>query len=272
MTISRLLMTAPLLLTLGFSVHAVRAEEKDPRLAAGLQDNSFLIEEAYNQETGVVQHLSTLRRQGRDWFLNFTQEWPIGSQTHQFSYGIPYSWLRSDAERAQGLGDLQLNYRYQLSTEAAARPAIAPRFSLILPIGDESRGLGVGSLGYQFNLPVSKIVSDRVTLHFNAGVTSYLDVSGHQPTSYNLGGSIVYAVTRETNLLLETVAEWNETVTPGRDIEREFALTLLPGVRHAINLPEGQLVLGVGAPIRFSEGAVDYGALFYLSFEHSFLR
>ncbi|MFM9847366.1 MAG: transporter [Hyphomicrobiaceae bacterium] len=271
MAFYRILLTAFLLLG-SFLADAVRSEEKDLRPAAGLQDNSFLIEEAYNQERGVVQHISTLRRQGRDWFLNFTQEWPIGNQTHQFSYGVPYAWLGSEAERTQGLGDLQLNYRYQLSTETAARPAIAPRLTLILPTGDEGKGLGAGSLGYQVNLPVSKIVSDRVTLHFNAGVTSYSDVGGHQPTSYNLGGSIVYAVTRETNFLLETVAEWNEAVTPSRDIEREFALTLLPGVRHAINLPEGQLVLGLGAPIRFSEGAVDYGALFYVSFEHSFLR
>ena len=177
---------------------------------------------------------------------------------------MPYSWLRSDAERTQGLGDLQLNYRYQLSTETAAWPAIAPRFTLILPTGDEDKGLGMASFGYQINLPVSKIVSDRVTMHFNAGATSYSDVNGRQPTAYNLGGSIIYAITRETNVLLETVSEWNETVTPRRDIEREFALTLLPGVRHAVNLPEGQLVLRVGAPIRFSEGAVDYGGLFYL--------
>jgi hypothetical protein len=51
----------------------------------------------------------------------------------------------------------------------ASRPAIAPRFTLILPTGDEDKGFGSGSVGYQFNLPVSKIVSDRVTLHFDAG-------------------------------------------------------------------------------------------------------
>jgi hypothetical protein len=33
------------------------AEEDDKRPAAAIQDNSFLIEEAYNQEEGVVQHI-----------------------------------------------------------------------------------------------------------------------------------------------------------------------------------------------------------------------
>ena len=34
-----------------------------PPAPPGIADNSFLIEEAYNQEHGVVQHISTLRLQ-----------------------------------------------------------------------------------------------------------------------------------------------------------------------------------------------------------------
>ena len=53
------------------------AQEPDKRPAAAVQDNSFLIEEAYNQEAGVVQHILNLQRADRDWFLSFTQEWPV---------------------------------------------------------------------------------------------------------------------------------------------------------------------------------------------------
>ena len=81
----------------------LRAE--DTRLAAGVQDNSFLIEEAYNQEAGVVQHIANLRRQGHDWNFVFSQEWPVLSQTHQFSYTVPYLWLRGDQGSVDGLGD-----------------------------------------------------------------------------------------------------------------------------------------------------------------------
>ena len=248
------------------------ADEKDPRPSAALQDNSFLIEEAYNQEPGVVQHITSLRRQGRDWYFNFVQEWPLGSQTHQVSYSLPYSWLRSGGQRANGIGDVMLNYRWQAATETDVLPAIAPRFSVMLPTGNANKDLGVGSAGWQFNLPVSKIVSDRVTLHFNAGLTSYFDVQGHQPTSFNVGGSAIYAVTREFNLMLESVAEWNASVNEFQAIEREFAFTLSPGFRYAFNLSAGQLVVGAAAPIRFTREKTDYGAIAYLSFEHNFLK
>jgi len=250
----------------------VFAAEDDPRPAKALQDNSFLIEEAYNQDPGMVQHILTLRRQGRDWFLNFTQEWPLASQTHQFSYSIPYAWLRTEGGRVSGIGDMMFNYRLQLMTENAWRPAFSPRVSLIVPSGDASRDLGVGSAGYQVALPFSKIVTDRMTLHANFGVTSYWDVFGLNPTSWYAGGSVVYAVTREFNLMLETLHEWNESADAAGFIEREKVFTLSPGFRYAFNLPEGQLVAGIGAPIRFTEGAKpDYGVFLYLSFEHSFL-
>lgn len=166
-----------------------------------------------------------------------------------------------------------LNYRYQALTETNALPAFAPRLSLILPSGDHEKDTGNDSLGYQINLPFSKIIGDRVTVHGNAGITSYFDVQGHQPTNYNLGGSVVLALTRETNLLFETVGEWTDTVDTAHNIQREFTLTVLPGIRHAINLPDqAQLVLGLGAPISFNKGSVDYGAFFYVSLEHKFSR
>lgn len=248
------------------------AEDKDRRLAAGVQDNSCLVEEAYNQEAGVVQHIGCLRRQGRDWFFSFTQEWPIGSQAHQFSYTVPYSWLRSEGQRTQGIGDVMLNYRYQAIYESAAAPAFAPRVSLILPTGNWDKGTGNGSLGYQVLFPLSKIVSDRVTLHANVGVTSYFDVQGRQPTSYLVGASVIYAVTRDFNLMLESLREWSESVNEAREIERENSFTISPGARYAFNLQAGQLVVGAGVPIRFTKERPDYGIMLYTSFEHNFLK
>jgi len=65
-------------------------------LAKGIQDNSFFIEEAYNQEPGVVQHILNVPINfidgSREITPSFTQEWPLFSQTHQFSYTIPYAF------------------------------------------------------------------------------------------------------------------------------------------------------------------------------------
>ncbi len=255
---------------------AAHGEEKDPRTAAGVQDNSFLIEEAYNQEEGVVQHIQGLRRQRGDWFYSFIQEWPLGDETHQFSYTLQYAWVHNDAgRRLHGLGDALINYRYQAMKESDMLPAFAPRLSLIVPIGNEEKGIGDGSTGVQVSLPFSKIVSDRVTLHANAGFTRLFDVDGLHPTSYNLGGSAIYAVNRDFNLMLEGLGEWNEQVNAMREIEREFTFTISPGFRYALNFPalnDLQVVFGAALPIGFTRGKdTDYGAFLYLSFEHNFL-
>lgn len=250
-----------------------QSADRDVRLAKGIQDNSFLIEESYNQEPGVVQHITGLRRQGRDWFFTFVQEWPLGSQTHQFSYTVPYAWLRNDGEHASGFGDVLLNYRYQAMVETDSAPAFAPRASLILPTGDRKKGTGQESYGVQIKLPMSKIVSDRTTIHGNAGATRYFDVQGRQPGGYDLGGSVVYAVERDINLMLEVLGEWEESVTPTREIERQFTFIVSPGFRTAWNLPgDTQIVGGIAAPISFSKGDVDYGVFFYFSVEHKFLN
>jgi hypothetical protein len=267
----------PLAATLALTVPAI-AEEKDPRPAAGIQDNSFLIEEAYNQEAGVVQHIQTLRRERRDWFYSFTQEWPLGSQAHQFSYTVPYSWLRNDeGQRIRGVGDVMLNYRPQVWHESATMPAFTPRASLILPTGNSNKGTGDGSYGIHFNAAFSKIVSDRVTLHANAGVTRLFDVNGREPTGFGVGGSAIYAVSRDFNLLLEMRGDWEQSVNAERALEREFTFTISPGARYALNFPDlanHQVVTGFATPIMFTREAdkPDVGLFFYLSFEHDFKK
>jgi hypothetical protein len=117
-----------------------------------------LIEEAYNQEAGVVQHIFnfvyTNDSQNRGWSFNFTQEWPIFSQDHQFSYTIPSYHIVEGSDRVYGVGDILLNYRYQALYEGEVLPAFAPRFSLILPTG--GRGTGNNVVGYQWNLPSAR--------------------------------------------------------------------------------------------------------------------
>jgi hypothetical protein len=248
------------------------AEDEDRRPAAAMKDNSFLIEEAYNQEEGVVQHILNVRRKDRDWLATFTQEWPIYGQTHQFSYAVPYSWVSSDSGHEHGIGDFMLNYRLQLLSETDTQPAVAPRVSLVLPSGSETRGLGAGATGYQFEIPVSKIVADRWTVHGDAGLTIVPNSHGRTPTGFNLGGSAIYAATRELNLMLEGLREWEETASEGGSIDHERRWTVSPGFRHAINMDAGQLVWGAAAPVAFNGGRTDYGLFFYLSFEHSFLK
>jgi hypothetical protein len=241
--------------------------------AKGIQDNSFFVEEAYNQEPGIVQHIINVpaffTSGDKEVSFIFTQEWPIFSQTHQFSYTIPYTFTESE----NGFRAIFLNYRLQALMEGERTPAFAPRFSLITPAGDASKGFGHDQLGYEINLPFSKIVSERVTLNFNAGVFLFPDVNNRDLWNYNLGGSAIYAVTRDFNLMLEAVAVWEEDVDHAKNVDRTVTALISPGARYAFNLPNDlQIVVGAAAPIGLTSDSPDWGLFFYLSFEHPFVR
>src|SRR3982751_4173874 len=71
-----------------------------------IQDNSFLLEEAYNQERAVIQHISSVLfdRSISTWLYSLTDEWPLGGQRHQLSVTVPV--LSSTSGTAAALGDI----------------------------------------------------------------------------------------------------------------------------------------------------------------------
>jgi len=80
-----------------------------------IEDNSFFIEEAYNQDERVVQRISSIQysfTNERDLLYTFTQEWPLARRNHQISFTLPISVYNTT--HPGGPGDRLLNYRYQL--------------------------------------------------------------------------------------------------------------------------------------------------------------
>ena len=253
----------------------------EPPPAAAIQDNSFLVEEAYNQEAGVVQHILNISfgvdqlrgADDRELTFNFTQEWPVFSQTHQFSYTVPYTFVESGGDRDNGLNDLLLTYRFQALMETERRPAFAPRISLVLPTGDANQGFGNDALGYQLNLPVSKVIGDRWSVHGNAGATWFPDVEGRDLVSYNVGASAIYALRPNFHLMFEFIGIWDEEIAEGGRTERNLAAIFSPGFRYAWNhANDAQTVVGLAAPIGLTSDAPDYGVILYVSYEHFFHR
>jgi hypothetical protein len=254
--------------------------EQRHRPVDGIMDNSFLIEEAYNQEAGIVQHIfnaiysiNRIAEPGEKRVdLLFTQEWPVYGQTHQFSYTIPYSLVRESGLWSEGLGDVLLNYRYQLFFEEETLRACAPRFSLILPTGDRPKGFGNGTTGYQWNVPVSTAIGDNWFAHLNSGLTYVPNAgTGHRRDllSFNLGASAIYCINDRLNLMLEWIANWTAASSALGGVRHEFASVISPGVRRAFNFnSETQFVIGLAAPIGLTRDAPDIGAFLYLSFEH----
>lgn len=238
-----------------------------------IQDNSFLLEEAYNQEDGVIQEIQTFQyMKGGTWAYSFTQEWPVPTQAHQFSYTIPLEKLGNDEGRHTGLGDIALNYRYQALFKDGIM-ACSPRFSLILPTGDEKKGLGTGTVGYQVNMPISLKLNERVVTHWNLGLTftpNAKEPSGEKADTLNTnyGMSFVYLVNRNLNALVEFIGTSEQTVVANGVTASQNSFIINPGFRYAFDLKNLQIVPGISIPIGVGPSKGEYGVMAYLSFEH----
>lgn len=236
-------------------------------------DNSFLMEEAYNQEDGVIQEIQTFQyMKGDTWAYSFTQEWPVPTQAHQFSYTIPVEKLGRDEGRHTGIGDVALNYRYQLIFKEGVM-AVSPRFSLILPTGDDKKGLGNGTVGYQVNLPVSLRLNERFVNHWNLGMTftpNARESGGAKADTFNTnyGMSLVYLVNRNLNALVEFMGTSEQSVIGNGTTENSNSFIINPGLRYAFDLKNLQIVPGISMPIGVGPSKGDYGVMAYLSFEH----
>ena len=268
-------------------------EAPDGQEEEGIRDNSFLIEEAFNQEPGIVQHIfnwvpSWQWNGGRqnDFDFLFTQEWPLGSQRHQFSYTLPMRYTSQQAPgepafEGQGFDDMLLNYRYQALQGEFRGWYAAPRVSVILPTGNVRDRLGNDRVGYQVCFPFSKEFK-RWAVHLNAGATYIPGVTvgidpvlapvvGHDLRTYNLGASAIYFLRPNLHLMCETVAVWDEELQPNGGRDHTFRHLLSPGVRWSpYTERDTQWVLGVGVPIGLTRDSPDVSLFLYMSFEHRF--
>src|SRR6201996_6515563 len=125
------------LLIPGFAIPAVAGETESAAAASiggrsqaelnasPIQDNSFPVEEAYNQEDGVVQHISFFERLATgEWAFTQTDEWPLRSLKHQLSLTMTAAQPGDNPGAGAGWGDTFINYRYQLVGSGEAKLAI----------------------------------------------------------------------------------------------------------------------------------------------------
>lgn len=231
-------------------------------------DNSFIVEEAFNQEPGIFQNIFGYTRIARVWELAFTQEWPVVSQKHQLSY----TFSGYSSAEVGNFGDVMINYRYQAAAGGPDRPAFSPRVSLIIPTDDA----GYRSVGLQTNFPVSRQRGDFF-LHWNAGLTWYPRAEGAidrvSLESPHFSASVIYRMKPMLNLMLESVIDFEEF--PAFDTggtERETVVTFSPGARGGWNIGNHQLIVGAAIPIVVANSGSDTGLFLYLSYELPFKK
>lgn len=239
-------------------------------MAEAIQDNSFLVEEAYNQEPGVVQFINVYQKNKdkNNWNYTFINEIPVISQDHQFSYELPF--IHTDAPSQTELGDVKLNYRYEFFR--SEKIVSTGRVSLITPTGKYEKGAGTGQLGSEVSLISSIIITDKWVQHWNFG-TAYTPKAKEagggtaDNSKYFMATSNVYLISESVNFMLEAVATSAQTTTADQKAEWGTTLTISPSLRYAIDYNDWQFVPGVAVPTGVGPSAGDVQYLVYLSIE-----
>jgi hypothetical protein len=192
--------------------------------------------------------------------------------THQFSYTVPLA----RADRRAGIGDVLLNYRYQLRQESTRGPAIAPRLSLVTPTGSTTNGFGSGVVGLQVNVAFSKQIRD-LYVHWNVGWTWLPRIAvtggGHESlTSPQVAASGIWRVSPMFNLMVESIVQFEESIDERLHAMHERIVTISPGFRRGWNVGDRQIVVGAAVPVSFADGDRRTALLTYVSYELPFGR
>ncbi|HXE79734.1 MAG TPA: metal-dependent transcriptional regulator [Vicinamibacterales bacterium] len=242
----------------------------------GIVDNSFFVEEAFNQDPGMFQNIFVFEREGpRGWAARFVQEWPLRGMRHQLAYSLTFARDGGDAR----FSDASIDYRLQVWNGEDGRPAFAPRASLLLNRDDGETPLDEGGVGFEANLPFS-LERGPLFFHWNGGlrwlpaVSSLPSAPGEDVdlVSPFVAGSVIAAVRPMLNLMLEARYDSEEFVAGRGRTDRAGIFTISPGLRAGWDFGDAQLVLGFAVPVARSEGEADTGALVYFSYEPPFKR
>lgn len=248
-----------------------------------LQDNSFLVNEAYNQDPDQVQHVLTgwYFPNPSVWVLTFDDQWPVAGQKHQMDLYVPFG--TQGAIDPHGFGDIQIGYQYQAKLQGEGSSfSFAPGVKLSLPTGSWTKGLGFGCPGVVLGLPFSKRLSEHVEVHLNLGGSWYpnaktLDDTGATVkgslSTLSEGASIVIHVNPTLNLSLELVGAQAEALGERRRKLWGDTVFLSPGLAHAINFKSGaQLTLGASVPFGLNRQSPSSSLFLYVSLEHAFRK
>ncbi len=258
-----------------------------------IEDNSMFIEEAFNQESGVIQHISNFIFTGKEFAFSYTQEIPLADVKHQLSFGVSYASQKKPEGLTpvgntqfltNGLGDVVVNYRPQIWGKDKWA-LIIPRFTVIIPTGNSRYGLGSGGWGGQFNLAVTKRLNSKITTHYNGGYT-LINKADHfnyaadgtavkacekNLGSVNVGGSVIWLLKPKFNLMVEYLSTFGEAIEDDGSLVKDNSTIINPGFRFALDVGKVQIVPGLGLPINFSNGEFENrGGFIYLSIEPAY--
>jgi hypothetical protein len=241
-----------------------------PNAFGRIVDNSFLLEEAFNQEWGTYQFIQKYQTSSRDGGHQYilSTEIPLTDKTHQLSFEIPL-------EKRQ-IGDTNISYRWQPLNEDGL--ILAERFGLIFPTGSAKEESGNGVYGFEFMKAATLILGNNFMNHWNLGFLILPDAKitnskrNRTLTSFTAGPSLVWLLKDHFNLFIEGLFESSQKIDPDGSKIETSTFTVNPGLRFSRHLKwnDTQVVPGLSFPIRFLNGPAEKGIFLYLSFEPRF--
>jgi len=254
------------------------------------EDNSFLFDEAINQEKGIMQYVSNLyfdNVNGGNLLYSFTQEIPVGGEQHQLNYSLLYHLDRAtpSGQRSSGFGDISVGYHYKL-TGKRDKVMVIPGITVIIPTGNSQEGRGIGGAGAQATVTFTKRLSHRLVTHYNIGYTfiSQADRYTYSNTDSpvlayernlhyaGLGAGATWYVSRKKVLFAELISNFVTDINQDGSLRHRNISTINPGFRFCIDANNVQIVPGVSSPIILTDGAFSrMGIFFYLSIESEYL-
>jgi len=247
----------PLLLLLAAPAAAQRAPEPEPDEESGtvIEFSGFFVEEAYNQERGMLQQIArvTAVRHG-SWGGRYSQEWPVFDERRQLE-------LAALVNGEDGLAGLGAELRFLLAGGEDAVFTLSP--------GVEAAWERDGEWEIELMVPASVRLFEGLVASTNAAFSVHPEDGG---TSWQVGQGLIWRAHPRLNFLLEGVYSHGESVLEGADEEDE-GFIVSPGVQVAFPLGEdAQLVPGIAFPVGAGPSSGQRAVMFYLSLEHPFGR
>lgn len=244
---------------------------------AKIEDNSFLLEEAFNQEYGIYQFIQKYQMPTKNqttYDYSFENEIPITDKTHQFSYSIPVT--KTDPNVRSKIGDLGLSYRWQPVNRDGF--LLAERFTLLTPTGSVADGTGSGVFGFEFMQAATMELSSKFMNHWNFGFSSTPNAKtsgiGFRRTisTFTAGSSLIYTGSDNFNIMFEALMESGQQLDTNGRKSSYTSVYLNPGLRWAIDLDwkDTQIVPGIGFPVDVINAPTVQTVLLYLSIEPKF--
>lgn len=239
-----------------------------------LQSNGLLVETAYHQEKGELQHgFSFSRTNRRNWSTSFGEEIPLNSKKHQLSIEVPAQFFKNE-DGVRGAGDTKIAYSYILVGSNSSRLTFSPEVGVWIPTGNYRKELGRGGAGVSVRMPISLILGERIASNTTFEMTFTPKAKNHEGeranlTDYEIGQSFVWFAKPKFNVLVEAVWEREQEVIGDRlrKSEREFYIS--PGLRWGHQINNFLIVPKIGFPIGIGSSRSERGIFFGFAVEQS---